>query len=351
MLSGERTGEFVVRWAIHKRDRGMSMFKNLMVCRIDSAWAMSLDKVEADAAKATFVACAPTQPKSMGFSPARGLQHGRLVESIGGQWIMKVTIEQRVLPASVVKRRLEDRVAEIKEKTGRVPSKKEKALLKEEITRELLPKAFCKQQELSVWIDPHKRLLGVDTGSKSKFDDVTTLLATALESFKVSRYQTAIAPATGMAEWLRESVAPAPFTLDQDCELKAVDEAKSAVKYSRHNLDLDEIKQHLQAGKMPTKVAMTWSSRVSFMLSDDMQLKKLQFLDVVFAGQEAEVDAFDANVAIVTGELSKLVDDLLDGLGGIREVAVDEDHDDSTEAASEGRSGTRQTGAEAHMAA
>lgn len=327
------------------------MFKNLMMCRIDPTWAVSLDRVEADAAKATFAACGPTQPKSMGFSPARGLPHGRLVESIGGQWIMKVTIEQRVLPASVVKRRLEDRVAEIKEKTGRVPSKKEKSLLKDEITRELLPKAFCKQQELSVWIDPHKRVLGVDTGSKSKFDDVTTLLATALESFKVTRYQTAIAPATGMAEWLRESEAPAPFTLDQDCELKAVDEAKSAVKYSRHNLDLEEIKQHLQAGKMPTKVAMTWSSRVSFMLSDDMQLKKLQFLDVVFAGQEADVDSFDASVAIVTGELSKLLDDLLDGLGGVREADVEAAQEDGTEAADERRGERRQAGAEASLAA
>jgi len=178
-----------------------------------------------------------------------------------------------------------------------------------------------------------------------------TLLATALESFKVTRYQTAIAPATGMAEWLRESEAPAPFTLDQDCELKAVDEAKSAVKYSRHNLDLEEIKQHLQAGKMPTKVAMTWSSRVSFMLSDDMQLKKLQFLSVVFAGQEADVDSFDASVAIVTGELSKLLDDLLDGLGGVREADVEAGQEDGTEAADERRGERRQAGAETRLAA
>lgn len=292
------------------------MFKNVRVCQIGAEWTASLSKVEDEARKAAFLPCEPTQPKSLGFAPARGIANGALIESVGGQWMVSVTIEQRVLPGVVVKKKLEERLAEIQERTGRKVGKKEKALVKDELTRELLPKAFCKQQEVRAWIDPAKRLLFVDAASKSKFDDVTTLLATSLESFKVVGYQTAVSPQTAMTQWLLESEAPSGFVVDDECELKTIDEAKSAVKYSRHNLDLEEIKQHLQTGKRPTKVAMTWEGRVSFVLTDDMQLKKLQFLDVVFAQKDAEADPFDANSAIMTGELSRLFEGLVEGLGG-----------------------------------
>ena len=68
---------------------------------------------------------------------------------------------------------------------------------------------------------------------------------------------------------------------------------------------------------MPTRLAMTWEGRVSFMLTESMQIKKLAFLDVVFEGHKPGKDeAFDADAAIATAEMSKLIPDLIDALGG-----------------------------------
>ena len=102
------------------------------------------------------------------------------------------------------------------------------------------------------------------------------------------------------------------------CELKSADEMKSVVRYSRHLLDIDEVRQHITSGKVPTKLGMSWEGRVSFLLSDTFQIKKLTFLDVVFEGQKAasKDEAFDADAAIATGELSQLLPDLIDALGG-----------------------------------
>jgi recombination associated protein RdgC len=314
------------------------MFKNVRVCEIEGEWSATLQAAENEARQAAFTPCGATQAKSVGFSPARGIENGALIESVGGQWMVLVTIEQRVLPASVVKKKLKERVTEIKVLTGRIVGKKEKALIQEDIKRELLPKAFCKQQEVKAWIDPGKRLMYVDAGSKSKFDDVTTLLANSLKSFMVVSYQTAVSPATAMKRWLLESEAPLDFVVDDECELKTVDKARSTVKYSRHNLDLEEIKQHLQTGKRPTKVAMTWSGRVSFVLTDDMQLKKIQFLDVVFGQKEVDADPFDANAAIMTGELSKLFEGLVEGLGGSMTVGTGSIRNNEVESTEQGRS-------------
>ena len=62
---------------------------------------------------------------------------------------------------------------------------------------------------------------------------------------------TAMSPATAMGDWLSTRQAPAGFSIDRDLELKNAGEDKSVVRYARHSLDLDEIGQHIQEGKLP----------------------------------------------------------------------------------------------------
>jgi recombination associated protein RdgC len=136
---------------------------------------------------------------------------------------------------------------------------------------------------------------------------------------------TQTSPAAAMAHWLSTKEAPPDFTVDRECELKASDESKAVVRYSRHALDTDEVSQHIAMGKMPTRLALTWNDRVSFVLTEGLQLKKVSFLESVFENApsnpgDREEDNFDADVAIATGELSQLLPDLIAALGG--EVVV-----------------------------
>jgi recombination associated protein RdgC len=88
------------------------------------------------------------------------------------------------------------------------------------------------------------------------------------------------------------------------------------VKYARHHLDIAEIRQHVEAGKMPTRLAMAYEGRVSFTLTDTLQLKKIKFLEGVFSSEVPEEDRFDTDTAIATGEMGKVIAELVEALGG-----------------------------------
>lgn len=293
------------------------MFKNVIVYRIGPGWSATMAQMEEGLDPERFVACGASQEKSIGWTEPRGEAHGPLVESVGGQLILKLKIETRSLPGSVITRKAKERIAHIEATTGRKPGKKETREIKEDIKLELLPMAFTKESSVLIWIDPDANLLVIDAGSQAKADEVVTMLVKCLAGLAVTLINTKVSPTAAMSDWLVTQEAPAGFSVDRECELKAADESKAVVRYSRHPLDNEEVKQHVEAGKLPTRLALTWDSRVSFVLTESLQLKKIAFLDLVFEGTSAgKDDGFDADTAIATGELCKLLPDLFEALGG-----------------------------------
>jgi recombination associated protein RdgC len=303
------------------------MFKSATTFRIDPEFSLpAIDVLEEALQSTRFLPCGATQTESGGWVPPRR-KSVALAEIVGGQLILKLCTERRALPASAVKAALEERIAKYQQETGneRVGSKLKKEM-KEEIVFELLPRAFTKRSNTLAWLDPANHFLVVDTASAGGADRIVTALVEVLAQvrtggapFTVRPVRTNTAAATAMAYWLSTQEAPAGFTIDRDCELKTPDEQKSAVRYSRHTLEIDEVSQHIAAGKLPTQLALTWNERVSFVLNEAGQVKKLKLLDVVTdgAGEPGkDDDGFDADVAILTGELGALLPDLLDALGG-----------------------------------
>ena len=128
-------------------------------------------------------------------------------------------------------------------------------------------------------------------------------------------------PMSAMADWLAGGEAPDGFTIDQDCELRSVAEDKAAVRYARHPLEGDDVKGHLEAGKLPTRLALTFDDRISFGLTEKLEIKRLDFLDIVRdqVGEADKDDAealFNAEFALMTGELAHLLPAVVAALGG-----------------------------------
>lgn len=297
------------------------MLKNLILYRIYTALdGGDLPAINDSLSDNQFVECGATQEKSIGWVPPRGEAQGPLAESVAGQWILRFFVESKTIPGSVLARRVKEKADSIEQETGRRPGRKETKELKDEAKLDLLPMAFTKQAGNFVWIDSAARLLVIDASSQGRADEIVTLLVESLPGLSVSLLNTQTSPQAAMAHWLKEQEPPEGFTVDRECELKSASEEKSVVRYGRHPLDIEEVRGHIDAGKLPTKLALTWDDRVSFVLTEGGQLKKLSFLDAVFEGTKSEDGGFDADVAISTGELVNLIPDLVKALGGEADV-------------------------------
>lgn len=292
------------------------MFKNLIVFRLKPTWNADFSDLEGQMANFKFVPCGPTTMRSSGWVEPRGQAHGALVESVNGHWIMRLCIETKVVPGSVVKRAVQARLEKIEEQEGRKPGKKETREIKDEVMLDLLPKAFTKVETVMVCVDFKDKFVLVDAGSLSKADDIVSAMVQTFENFGVDLLMTKSSPQSAMSHWLQGDGAPLPFEIGQEVELKAL-ESKSVVKYSRHNLNIAEVKAHVATGKVPTKLELQWNARVTFTLTDALGIKKITFNDPVFEEDQADKeDAFDADLAIFTGEISEMLPNLIEVLGG-----------------------------------
>lgn len=295
-------------------------FKNLQLYRLPVGWEIDATEFEAGLAARPLQPCGSQDMASHGWVSPR--DDDALLHRVGRQWLIAFGIESRLLPAAVIRQEAEERAALLAEQQGYRLGRKQMRNLCEQVTQELLPRAFTRRGRIYVWIDPVGGWLGVDASSQAKAEEVLECLRQTFDRFPLALLRTVRSPASAMAGWLAgEPVAS--FSVDQDCELRSVSEEKSTVRYAHHPLDGGEIKDHLAGGKMPVKLALTFADRVSFVLTDKFELKRLDFLDVVREeiGNEDDAGAlFDAEFALMTSELGHLIPALIEALDGEQEA-------------------------------
>ena len=241
----------------------------------------------------------------------------------GGAALVTLKREDKVLPPAVVRDFVERRVAEIEEKEFRLVGRKEKKELRETVEDDLLPRAFTKSSRSRCYIDPQSGWLVADAGG-SKAENLVSAIREQLPPFPARLPRTALSPATAMTLWLTEG-APAGFELDSDALMQSPGDDGARIRASRQDLTAQEVRQHVDTGKQVTSLGLIWQERIRFVLTDKLELKRVQFLDVIEdeasqAGDDAEA-LFDATLTLMVGELRGLISELIEALGG--ELPVD----------------------------
>lgn len=292
-------------------------FRNLRIYRLSSNWNEDPGQLADLLAKQPLTRCGSVDMQSRGWVYPK---EGDFVHAVNRQWLLALGVEQKLLPATVIRQVTQEHVAQIEAEQNRKVGRKETRDLRERVAQELLPRAFTRRRTTWAWIDPVNSWLVVDAGSDAKAEEFLEVLLRSAGDVRLRQLQTQSSPSSAMTEWLASGKPPAGFTIDDDLELRSDISGQSAIRYVRHALEGKEIQQHIADGKFATKLAMTWNDRVSFVLTDKLQVKRLAFLDVL--KEEAEQSAreadeqFDVDFALMAGELNGMFKDLLDALGG-----------------------------------
>ncbi len=291
-------------------------FKNLTVYRLPADWSWSAADLEAALGRLPLQPCSALQMRSRGWvapSPS-----GRMLHTVATQHLLALGIEQKLLPASVIRQEAERRAAEQAETQGFPVGRRQMRALKLQVADELRARALTRRIVTRAWIDAAGGWLVVDSASATRAEELIETLRDTLGSLAVEMFDAERSVSASMAAWLQRG-APGAFALEQDLELQSADAMKSTVRYRRHVLDGPDIRTHLAAGKRPTQLGLTWNGRIAFILTEKLQVKRVQFLELApereDGGEIDPLEQFDLDFTVMAGELGKLLEALSRELG------------------------------------
>ena len=306
-------------------------FRNARIFRFTKPFDITPEDLEEQLQADAFKPCGPQETTRSGWVPPLGKHGEQLVHSANGYHLIALRKEEKILPGPVVKEAVEERAEAIELEQSRKVRRKEKDEIKEQVMLEMLPQAFSRNRRCYAYLAPQDGLLVVDAGSAKQAEDLASTLRKSLGSLPVRPPVVEQAPAFTFTGWLNESVErPATVVLGSECELKDPSEDGGVVRCKGLDLKAEEIRNHLEAGMQVTKLALTWDDNVSFVLDEELGIRRLKFgetlqeqLDAVDA--DDAVAKFDAAFTLMTLELSRLVPGLLEALGGEDRSAIVEE--------------------------
>lgn len=289
-------------------------FKNLKIYRLGN-WDIDLNTLNEQLASFVLSDIAGTESETKGWVPPK-LNDSSLTYRSRNNILIAFCATKKILPASVISQYVKLRVREVEEERSYKLGRKEVKQIKEDVTLALLPRAFSLSKKVFVWIDFDNKFLVIDTSSQSVADEVISFIHKSLSNIELKTYMTEIAPRVAMNRWFLNEELPSIFNIDDECELKAGGENRASIKYIKHSLDSSEIIKQISSGKEVVKLALTWKDKVSFILQDNLCLKRIKPLDILIEDSESDEDVFDSDFRLMQGELSELILDLDKTLNG-----------------------------------
>ncbi len=299
-------------------------FKNLLVYRLGAEWKVEPRALENILAGRALQPCNSFDMESHGWlQPKEG---DPFLYTLNRHWLMSLGVEQKLLPASIIRQVAAERAAELAKKQGHSIGRKQMREIKERVLDELMPRALARRLTTAAWVDPDNRWFVVDSAADAKGERLLETLRKSGNEFPAKRLDTQLSPGAAMTGWLASGEISADFTIDQDLELRAGDANKATVRYVRHGLAGKDIQAHITGGKVATRLGMTWKDKISFVLTETLQIKRITFLNLLRqeTDQNADnkADQFDLDFALMTGELSQMLADLTQLLGGDKPAAA-----------------------------
>ena len=228
------------------------------------------------------------------------------------------------MPAAALNEALESKIFDIREQEGRPVGRKEKQAMRDELIFSMLPQTLPRTSFEYGYFHRPDNLIYVNVGSSKKAEEFLSLMRESLGSLKAVPLGTHNPISATLSGWLRDGEAPQPFTLGDICELRASKDER-VIRFRKHDLSADEVRQHLDTGMHVKRMALTWKETLSFVIDEELAIKAMKFSDALLdkvseLDSDSDAAAFDNDFSFMHAELSAFTKDLLSAFGGESEA-------------------------------
>jgi recombination associated protein RdgC len=298
-------------------------FRNARPYKLPGRLGIVASELSQRLSKRPFQPCRPSQPISSGWVPALSDEANDYVHKSGNYWLIRLQREERLLPASVVRSEVNARVQEIQTGQGRRVQRKERLDIVDEVTQDLMPRAFTKSQYLEALINDREGWVWVNTASAARAEDLLSLLREALGNLPVVIPNTQKSPVIVMSQWVLNGGLPEGLSLGGDADFEDPQEEGGVVRVRGMYLESDEIRSHIESGKQVVRLALSWQDQVDFLLDKDLSFRRIRFSDELKRiHEEIHEDVLarrDADCLLMGETLETLRNAIIKPLGGLTE--------------------------------
>jgi recombination associated protein RdgC len=287
-------------------------FKNLYVFAFTRPFELSEEKLTEHLSEHLFTPCGSTEMSHFGWTDALGKHGNGPLHYSDGNFLVCARKETKLLPGQVITDAVDEKVAALESEQARSATKKEREQFKEDVIFELLPRAFSRVVDTHAYINPANNTIVVNASSRGVAEDILALLRKCLGTLPVTSLSPEIAPDEVMTEWLVEKNLDASFQLGMEATFKGLGDDAPVVTVKNLELESEEVKIHLDTDKSVVKLSLEFDESISFVLTDDLSIKRLKFFDVI-KEQNDDIDSddivakLDADFTLMAGELNRLI--------------------------------------------
>jgi len=300
-------------------------FKNLRLYRLTEQWSHTPEELNNALEAFCFNPCGSLDLLRYGFVPPLGRHGSEYIHTTNGYVMICAKKQEKILPSSVINEQLEEKALAISEAESRSVGRKERQTLKDEIIFSLLPKAFAKSSLDFAYIAPQEQLIIVNSSSAKRAEDLLSKLREALGSLRCIPITAKNLPTQVMTHWLQTGNVPTEFELGEECELQAGKDGR-VIRCKKQDLSATEVLNHINSGMFVSKLALVWKESISCIIDDQLAVKRVKFEDVISEkandrNPESKAEQFDADFAIMSGELKNFISALHAAFGGVQDPA------------------------------
>ncbi len=290
-------------------------FKNIQLFRLSAPIKYSPEALENQLQRFAFSPCLPSFEESVGWHSPLDLEDSPLTYAANGYLMFCLQIEKKLLPATVIRQKLAERIKEIEQEEQRPIRAKEKRDLKDDIIVALRPRAFSQYTKIYAYIDTKKQLLILNTCTPSRADKFTHLFKRTFDDLNLVALETK-KPGHEMTQWLQHNKLPGALHIEKSCVLQDPEQQNRIIRCQQQNLFASSIQSLVKDGCQVKQLGLSFDEDLSFILDDNFHIRSIRYQEELLAVAketyaETPEQQFDADFVLMTEALDQLIEDLL----------------------------------------